>query len=118
PHMSTTRLLASALNLSPDEQSTFIAAARRQAQRFPAVTTPSGDPPPYAIPLPLTPLIGRAQEVAHIMALLTQPQIRWVTLAGLAGVGKTRLALAAARALAPTFAAGVAWIPLAPLRDP
>jgi predicted ATPase/transcriptional regulator with XRE-family HTH domain len=131
PRRDTLQLLAQALELAPEDAAQLYAAApargRARADQSTRDERKRSDPPSTHLarhapasflPEPLTPLIGRAQEVAHIMALLTQPQIRWVTLAGLAGVGKTRLALAAARALAPTFAAGVAWIPLAPLRDP
>ncbi len=56
-------------------------------------------------PLPVqpTPFIGRMQEVAEIVRLLIDPACRLVTLTGLGGIGKTRLALAAATQLADTF---------------
>jgi predicted ATPase/DNA-binding SARP family transcriptional activator len=65
---------------------------------------------------PLTPLIGRTVVLAEVLALLAS-EVRLLTLAGPGGAGKTRLALEVARALHAQFADGVAFVPLAPLRD-
>jgi predicted ATPase/DNA-binding CsgD family transcriptional regulator len=71
-----------------------------------------------APPIPVSPLIGRTDEVAALTALLRRPEVRLVTLTGTGGVGKTRLALAAAGALDGDFDDGVAFVDLAPVQDP
>jgi predicted ATPase/class 3 adenylate cyclase len=48
------------------------------------------------LPSPTTIFIGREQELAEIDRLLADPQCRLLTLTGPGGIGKTRLALAAA----------------------
>jgi predicted ATPase/DNA-binding CsgD family transcriptional regulator len=71
----------------------------------------------YALPTPLTPLIGREREMASVMALLRKPEVRLLTLCGAAGIGKTRLAIQVATDLREDFADGAAFVSLAPLRD-
>lgn len=65
------------------------------------------------LPAPLTPLLGRADELAWIDRQLREGEARLVTLVGVGGAGKTRLALAAAWALRDAFADGVGWVALA-----
>ncbi len=72
----------------------------------------------HSLPVQLTPLIGRRQEVAEVWALLQRPEVRLVTLTGLGGVGKTRLSLQVGTDLLDDFADGVCFVPLAPISDP
>jgi len=68
------------------------------------------------LPLQLTSFVGRAAEVAEIGALLEHNRL--ITLAGMGGVGKTRLALEVARAFVDRYADGAWFVELAPLSDP
>ena len=72
----------------------------------------------HILPRPLTPLVGREEEVAAVEALLQRPEVRLVSIVGTVGVGKTRLALQVATGLLESFVDGVFFIALAPLRDP
>lgn len=57
---------------------------------------------------PLTPLLGREREILRLENLLSQPDIRLVTVTGPGGVGKTRLALHLLRSLSDRYSGG-AW---------
>lgn len=62
-------------------------------------------------------LVGRADEIAYVTSLLDAGAQRIVTLTGVGGVGKTRLAHAVATTAAPAYRDGVAMVSLAPLSD-
>lgn len=76
------------------------------------------DAGPQPPPAPLTRMVGRERELATVSALLLDPNVRLVTLTGPGGVGKTRIALLMATELTAHFTDGVAFIALAPVRDP
>jgi predicted ATPase/DNA-binding CsgD family transcriptional regulator/tRNA A-37 threonylcarbamoyl transferase component Bud32 len=70
------------------------------------------------LPVPLTPLVGREQDLQAACARLLRPEVRLLTLTGTPGAGKTRLALALGETMLETFAHGVCFISLAPISDP
>jgi predicted ATPase/transcriptional regulator with XRE-family HTH domain len=134
--------LAERLGVPGEARADFVAFARGRAnagevalfarplgpavQRRPEATpkppsdqAPHPDPTPrYPLPVPLTPLIGRAREIAVVSAILQRPDVRLLTLLGPPGVGKTRLALQVASDLRVPFRTGVCFVALAPIRDP
>ena len=114
PHLTTVGMLADALALSPPDRLTLIKAARHS----PAAPCHDRTDGSSQLPVPLTPLIGREQEISAVGALLGQTTVRLVTLTGPGGTGKTRLALAVADRVAPDFPDGVVFVPLAPLVIP
>jgi len=73
---------------------------------------------PSTLPIQRTTFIGRGHEVAAAGKLLLREDVRLVTLTGPGGIGKTRLGLRIAEVVAEQFAAGVFFVPLAPVSDP
>lgn len=72
---------------------------------------------PHNLPAATTSFHGRSQELSQIQETLQQPDCRLFTVMGLGGIGKTRLALVAARQMVEAgsslFPDGVYWVPLA-----
>ena len=79
---------------------------------------PSGQASPRTGNLPSShsSFVGRDREIAELVALLGDARI--VTLTGVGGVGKTRLALQVAAAVVPQFRHGAWLVELAGIRDP
>ena len=69
----------------------------------------------HNLPVQLTTFVGRETELLEISEQLTSPECRLLTLVGPGGIGKTRLALAAAEAQRGNFADGIYFVPLQPL---
>jgi predicted ATPase/DNA-binding SARP family transcriptional activator len=96
--------------------------AAPEPETAPAVIGEPPAPPaiPHNFPPAPLPLIGRDEELAALTAFLADPATRLVTITGPGGIGKTRLALAAAHAQLsqPLFPDGVFFVPLAPLSEP
>jgi len=72
---------------------------------------------PVRLPVPLTGLVGRDDDIASIVDRLRHGT-RFVTLAGPGGIGKSRLAIAAARAAAQDFEDGAVFVDLSAVHDP
>ena len=108
PHPDTLRRLADALALTDRERDTFIALARpgRATQLTP--TRPR-------LPLPLTRYFATPETLVTVERRLKGARL--LTLTGAGGVGKTRLALETAHAVASEYPDGVWLIDLASLRD-
>ena len=117
PRMTTLRVLAEAMNLSPtDRTELFSAPDAVNRQRLP-------------LPRFDDSLVGREGELAELVARLRAPEPGLITVTGPGGVGKTRLAVTAATRIAADGAsesAGrdgqapateVRWLPLSSLRS-
>src|SRR5688500_1891685 len=68
------------------------------------------------LPAELTSFVGRRRELAGTRRLLASSRL--LTLTGVGGVGKTRLAMRLAADVRRTFADGAWFVELAPLHDP
>jgi predicted ATPase/transcriptional regulator with XRE-family HTH domain len=123
PSRQMAELLAQHLQIPSDERPVFVKVARG-VERVERLGSPGPMPvaarfrsaaprPASNVPIPPTPLIGREHELAALARLLRDPQCRLVTLAGVGGIGKTRLAIAAAAAQQEAFVDGVFFVPLA-----
>ncbi len=69
----------------------------------------------HNLPVALTPFVGRARELAELSTLLAGSRL--LTLTGVGGAGKTRLALQGAAAALPAYPDGVWMVEVAALRD-
>jgi predicted ATPase/DNA-binding winged helix-turn-helix (wHTH) protein len=94
----------------------FLSESPEKAEAGMAAARPAAGLPPTNLPEPVSELIGRDDDVGEILSLTAAHRL--VTLAGAGGIGKTRLALAAARQLWPRFADGAWLAEFSPLSDP
>jgi predicted ATPase/class 3 adenylate cyclase len=92
----------------------FQVVAQGLAREFPALQ--SLDALPGNLPIQHSSFVGREREVAELAALVRE--VRIVTLTGVGGVGKTRLACQATAEVLPEFRSGAWLVELARVRDP
>ncbi len=85
-------------------------------QEFPPLNTLSTRP--NNLPSQITPFVNRHEEIIQAVDNLKKDNCRLLTLYGLGGVGKTRLAIQIAAELISDFQAGVFFVPLAPIQSP
>src|SRR5450631_1674255 len=117
PHRDTIALLASALELTSEDRGRLQAAAVRISvlrERGTACAGETRRSDPH-LPLSLTSFHGRTQELRELTAAVCEHRL--VTLIGAGGIGKTRLALEAARGMRERFPDGVWYVELAPVAD-
>lgn len=76
----------------------------------------SGPSAQHNLPAPLSSFVGRAAELSACAQRLAANRL--ITLTGLGGCGKTRLAIEAARAALEDFPGGAWFVDLSTLRDP
>ena len=113
PHIETVRALSAALDLTGSTRDALLRSARTPSEKT-AVDELSDAP----LPLPLTTLLGRDADLQALQPWVTDPAVRLITLTGPGGVGKTRLALEIAHAMAAERATRVVFVPLAATRTP
>jgi transcriptional regulator with XRE-family HTH domain len=117
PHRDTLALLANALELSAKDSERLKAAAIRTAVPRNRESRPKSAVAPVAhnLPLALTSFYGREADVQELTDRVAGHRL--VTLTGIGGIGKTRLALETARTLLESFPDGVWLVELAPLSE-
>ena len=76
------------------------------------------DARPNNLPIQATPFIGREADIGALKVLCARPEVRLLTITGVGGTGKTRLALQVAAELLDEFQDGVWLVSLAPIADP
>ena len=113
PHVETVRALSAALDLTVPIRDALLASARAPAQ-----DTAADELSAASLPLALTSLLGRDADVQTLRLWLADPDARLITLTGPGGVGKTRLAVEIARAVAADGTSRVLFVGLAAVRNP
>ena len=112
------KVLQEELGIEPEPETTALFEAIRggtTGQPAPALPLSLSTTPAHNLPPDPTPFIGREPELAQIAERLADPTCRLLTILGPGGMGKTRLAIQAARSAADTFAHGVCFVDLAPI---
>jgi predicted ATPase/transcriptional regulator with XRE-family HTH domain len=109
-HFDTAKRLASGLGLDDERRRRFEALASGRASDL-------SMPPAGALPPTPTPFRGRTRELESIKAALLGGGVRLLTLTGPGGMGKTRLALEAARAIQEKYPDGCFFVSLGEVKD-
>ncbi len=111
-HFSTAAELS---RLVSDDLAVLLSERYAAASPAPAATSVRG---PQPLPVGRTSLVGREHAIDEVAGLLDRAEVRLLTLTGPGGVGKTRLAIAAADRTRDRFTAGIGFVPLAAVTEP
>ncbi|HEV7712137.1 MAG TPA: DUF4062 domain-containing protein [Asanoa sp.] len=88
------------------------------SERFERTREPQAELVATSLPTARTPLVGRGQDLAALQAMLIDDAVPLVTLIGTGGIGKTRLAAAAAQRLGHFFGDGARFVDLSSVTSP
>ncbi len=122
PSVEVVEQLATVFKIPPEERISFLRFARGDWQAFSnksmgdAPWRISKDEPLTNLPSSITSFIGREKEQEEIVNLFSRNRL--VTLAGVGGIGKTRLSLQVGQKVFNDYPNGVWFIPLDSLSDP
>lgn len=110
-------VLLAEFGVAPEEETTALwQSLKTGAMR--SKPAPPDPTPVTSLPSSPTPFIGREQELALLNQRLAEGDYRLISLVGPGGMGKSRLALEAARQNGRFFADGVCFVPLAAVQQP
>ena len=116
PYRETAARLASALSLTGEELDRFYAAVEPVRRRGSPPRWAPGNEHQHNLPVALTSFLGREQELVGIPRQMQTARL--LTLTGVGGSGKTRLALEVARRMCQEYRDGVWLVDLASITDP
>ena len=116
-YQTVKRILMDELGVEPSSETTALYNLIKAGTLAPP-TQPLSPTVPVQIPVPITSFIGRQNELNWFEGCLSNPTCRLVTLVGMPGSGKSRLAMEAAARYANVFPDGVKFYRLENVKDP
>jgi transcriptional regulator with XRE-family HTH domain/tetratricopeptide (TPR) repeat protein len=113
PYRATVDRLSAALDLTDEQQQAFAAVTSRRGTPGASRPEPGAKDPPRQLPGQLAVFAGRDAEVDRLLRLFEEPETAVVAaISGMAGVGKTSLAVHIGHLLAPRFPGGQLYLDL------
>jgi predicted ATPase/DNA-binding XRE family transcriptional regulator len=116
PYRDTAQRLMVALQLDADQRTLFQAAVMPVHRRGMMPPDDNTDAARHNLPVPLSNTVGREAAIVEVTRRLVDTRL--LTLTGIGGCGKTRLAIEVARTAIDAYSAGVWFVELGPLVDP